>query len=1027
MSIKWYSATEMTGDDSALDMVPNPGDFTDLSNGDKCFVLVNNLHLRIYEYNTTSEVADDFFGLSLIPADNATGQGTWLQVRTSGLITTLAGSFANQIHGLVTESGGTVSLDFEGDGSIPGLGIWSDELVSVPIQSVELNAGTDEAPTANFVHILKADPTVLVTDTEWPATEHIKVAYILCPSAAYVAADGAYINQNWNDGNEPNGMGHRTMMGENIRLTMDGAHWHSGVAGNGLTDGYITIDTDDTPDSAYFLSTAGVCYQMHQHTIPAKDTENGSDIHVVNAFGEPYKPIHDIRDIEVDALNGSLTNKYYNVVFWMVANKSGEYAPVMMNMPTGSYVGLSSAINDVDGFDVYDIPREFKEESSTGFLVCRITFRQTASAIVVHNTTDLRGRTPGTASGTSIGGDTEFADNQFQVFNILDNTKIIDLDLSGITTGNTRTIEIPDVDMVIPKGTVAGSTTLQHAGEDILQTYYGDWGGGNGWHGLQIFAFGGVADGGLIFVDDPGNLVMRVQEDGAHFQIYGEKATDVAQLIFDGVGAGSAALYYNGIRTFETGAGQVTMYNFDASESVIFYNETVVNGIFEIRNNQHGGRIVLSAENTATGATKWLFLGDPDGEVNLYYAGVLKLNTKATGVAITGGGGDHLDLVDDGSNNFSIVNFADGKTLALKVSDSEAAVQTGVLITPDGATELYFAGVAVLVTTADGIDLVQGDIKWAGGILTSNGTDVRFKNAADTEVLAKFVPAGGVVLYYAGDVRFSVTNPGATLVGTLIANGMTLGDDEPIYFGAEPDAQIKSEGGILVITNGPGGKNMATFTPDGGCRLYNNNNLKLATSGSGITVTGTIIADGLTFGDGEYIKFGAGPDASISSNGTSLLIQNGAANETLAKFKQNDAVTLFFNNAIKIATTVTGVTITGKMVSDDTDGNQWTSQQGFTEVTLIDGATAWDLNVAQSATVDLDENTTIGAPTNGQIGTTYILRVHQSASYTLSWNAVFKFGSSNPDEPAANGDMVIFSFYWDGFTMHGVDAVRNEA
>jgi hypothetical protein len=284
---KWYAATEMTGVPESLDNVPDPGDFTDLSTGDKCFVLVGNLHLRIYEYDATSTETDDLFGLSLIPADNATGQGAWEQVRTSGIITTLAGSFANQIHGLVTESGGTVSLDFEGNGSIPGLGIWSDELVSVPIQSVVLDHGTDDAPTGNYVHILKADPTVLVTNHEWPATEHIKVAYILCPSAAHVASEGVYINQNWNDGNEPNGMGHRTLMGENIRLTMDGAHWHSGVAANGATDGYITIVTGDTPDSAYFLSTAGVCYQMHRHIVGAKNTTSVDDIHVVNALVHP--------------------------------------------------------------------------------------------------------------------------------------------------------------------------------------------------------------------------------------------------------------------------------------------------------------------------------------------------------------------------------------------------------------------------------------------------------------------------------------------------------------------------------------------------------------------------------------------------------------------------------------------------------------------------------------------------------------------------------------------------------------------
>jgi hypothetical protein len=201
---------------------------------------------------------------------------------------------------------------------------------------------------------------------------------------------------------------------------------------------------------------------------------------IVNAYNDAYKQVNDIRDEEVDSINGSLTNRYYNIVFWQVANKAGEYAPVMMNMPSGSYVGLDSAINDVDGFDSYDIPRQYKEDSATGFLLCRITFRQTTTAITVHNTTDLRGRTPGTASGTALTAGTEFADNQFKIFNVADDTKIVDLDLSGLTSPSTRTITPADADMKIPSAvdhddlTDGGDTTLHdHDGISENTTHRG--------------------------------------------------------------------------------------------------------------------------------------------------------------------------------------------------------------------------------------------------------------------------------------------------------------------------------------------------------------------------------------------------------------------------------------------------------------------------------------------------------------------------------------------------------------------------
>jgi hypothetical protein len=715
MSIKWYAATETTGDDSALDMVPNPGAYTDLSTGDKCFALVGNLHLRIYEYNEASTETEDVFGLLVIPDGNVSGTGAWEQVRTSGIITTLAGSFANQIHGLVTESGGTVSLDFEGNGSIPGLGIWSDELVSVPIQSVELNAGTDDAPTANYVHILKADPVTLVTDTSWPATEHIKVAYVLIPSAAYVASDGAYVNQNWNDGNESNGMGHRTAMGENIRLTMDGAHWHSGVAANGATDGYITIDTGDTPDSAYFLSTAGVCFQMHRHTVPAVDTGNGSDMHVVNNYGvgNAYTAISDIRDIEVDAINGSLTNKYYNVVFWMVANKGGEYAPLMMNMPTGSYNGLQNAINDVDGFDVYDIPREFKEESTTGFLVCRITFRQTASAITVHNTTDLRGRTPGTASGTAITGSTEFADNQFKLYNILDDTKIVDLDLSGITTGNTRTIEIPDYDMIIPGGTIAGATKLYYAGVKTLETFLS---AGNNQGGLKIFGESGTNTALFYIDDDQPRLHIRNEVDSSHFQIEGrDSASNITPLaLFDPDGA--ATLYFDGVKNAETAAGGFLVYGSQSTYLGILHDGTNS----RVYSSNHGNPLLLVAENTATGAGKTLFSGDPDGASELYHAGVNIAQTTANGWQVNGSGTNSFAINHQAGNTYLHSTQVSG-VIHIIGTDS-GSVQSNILVgNPDGAVELYFDGVKKFETTAAGATVTGNLI--ATGMDTVNGNE----------------------------------------------------------------------------------------------------------------------------------------------------------------------------------------------------------------------------------------------------------------------------------------------------------------
>ena len=94
----------------------------------------------------------------------------------------------------------------------------------------------------------------------------------------------------------------------------------------------------------------------------------------------------------------------------------------------------------------------------------------------------------------------------------------------------------------------------------------------------------------------------------------------------------------------------------------------------------------------------------------------------------------------------------------------------------------------------------------------------------------------------------------------------------------------------------------------------------------------------LSFGDNDKAIFGAGSDLEISSNGASAIIRAGNAssdirlesdnrivicdrafNETFAVFNDDDDVKLYHNNAAKLATTSTGIDVTGTV---DADGFQ---------------------------------------------------------------------------------------------------------
>jgi hypothetical protein len=357
------------------------------------------------------------------------------------------GSFVESFNCLASSDGVTITASLEKDGGGDLTMRFSDgwtTLDCTPAKTVALTAG-GALPQENFVYVPRSTKLLTNSTTGWPAEEHIKVSYFFASTAAKVQADnGTFINQNWNDHRmNSNGMGHMVHMAERERR--DGAYYFSGIDGAG-TDGYTT----SAAGSVVVKSNAGVLYQMHIHTFPAKDTSVSDDVHVVNGHatdGGAYFETQNLYDITVDTTGSTLTNKYFSIVLWGVANKGGEYGPLMVNIPNGSYNTQALAVQDSSGYTVYDIPREFDKESSTGFLIASIVFRKTGGSWTWIATTDLRGRDATAVSGGGSGVQNEFSDNLFRILDNVDPTKEIAFEASGITTGTTRTITMADADV----------------------------------------------------------------------------------------------------------------------------------------------------------------------------------------------------------------------------------------------------------------------------------------------------------------------------------------------------------------------------------------------------------------------------------------------------------------------------------------------------------------------------------------------------------------------------------------------------
>ena len=146
------------------------------------------------------------------------------------------------------------------------------------------------------------------------------------------------------------------------------------------------------------------------------------------------------------------------------------------------------------------------------------------------------------------------------------------------------------------------------------------------------------------------------------------------------------------------------------------------------------------------------------------------------------------------------------------------------------------------------------------------------------------------------DTLSEVLANGNTTGGTDIAVGtgddVTFADSSKAIFGAGSDLQIYHDGSNsyindtsgtgnlyiasnqLIINNAANSENMARFAENGAATLYYDSSAKIATTSTGIDVTGVITTDGMTtsadinFGDNDKAVFGAGNDLEILSQGT---------------------------------------------------------------------------------------------------------------------------------------------------------------
>ena len=197
-----------------------------------------------------------------------------------------------------------------------------------------------------------------------------------------------------------------------------------------------------------------------------------------------------------------------------------------------------------------------------------------------------------------------------------------------------------------------------------------------------------------------------------------------------------------------------------------------------------------------------------------------------------------------------------------------------------------------------------------------------------------------------------IVGAGIDIDGNLTFDGgstsadLTFADNDKANFGDASDLQIWHDGSNSYIRDsGDGdlqirasnllltdvdGTIFAYGQNDGAINLYHNGTKKFETTSTGIDVTGTIVtdalessgglsftaADGINISGKESVVVRIDSDDNDANRVFQVISGPSASQEILIQAVEDDGVSLYYDNSAKLATTSTGIDVTGTAVTD---------------------------------------------------------------------------------------------------------------
>ena len=437
---------------------------------------------------------------------------------------------------------------------------------------------------------------------------------------------------------------------------------------------------------------------------------------------------------------------------------------------------------------------------------------------------------------------------------------------------------------------------------------------------LQMYHTGGSGNGYLV------NSTGTLHLGGG---TVGFTNTAVNAFLIRAVSGGTAELYYNGSKKFETTSTGATLTGVLISDGLTVYDSEKIllgnnndlelfhngtnniiqsdTGNLQINSGNSAGNVEINLNNNVaadTRETSAKFI--KNGAVELYYDAGKKFETNSSGITITGnsyvtGNDDHPDnsqarfgtsndltiyhngtdsVIDNGTNNLEIVTQ---NSMLFKTADAESAI----ICNKHSSTDLYYDNSKKFETTSYGA-LVTGQLLASSGFKVNDGvhitlgTDNDFKFYHDGSNAAWLNTTGNNYLYGSGGNFFIRPVNGEPSIDAIANGAVKLYHDgterlETTSGGADISGDLVIDGaagGTLTL----GGSSAHTSKLVIASNAGNTNGNLLVEGGDGGDFFTITSAGHVRFEDNKKAIFGAGSDLEIYHNGTDSFIKNTTGN-----------------------------------------------------------------------------------------------------------------------------------------------------